>query len=161
MVQRWIAFSEDDAKKFLQEALNIRRRSRIFVNALSRLAEATAGQGTMRSTLSSNKFARIQDSFRIERLFEPTMKVTRHLARCFRPPSFFRQTDSVFACDHAAPRQHLLKEIVKRALDLFTHSSVAIVAACHDVDVNVAVPGVAEAGDRKSVLHLKLLCEFH
>ena len=107
------------------------------------------------------KFAGIQNSFRIERLLEPTMKITRHLARCFRPPPFFCQTDSVFACDHAAPRQHLRKKIVERAFDLFAHSSVAIVAVCHDVDVNVAVPGVAEAGDRKSMFRLQLFGELH
>src|ERR1700730_6376855 len=75
----------------------------------------------------SKKFARIQNSFRIERLFEPTMKITRHLTRRFRPPPFFCQTDSVFACDHAAPRQHLGKKIVECAVDLFTHRCVAIV----------------------------------
>src|SRR5512132_2340848 len=108
-----------------------------------------------------NKFVGIQNSVRIERLLEPTMKVTRHLTCCFRPPSFFCQTDSVFACDHAAPRQHLRKKIVERALDLFAHSSVAIVALCHDVDVNITVSGVAEARDRKSMLCLQLVGEFH
>src|SRR3954467_15294613 len=98
----------------------------------------------------SKKFAGIQDSVGIERLLEPMMKLTRHLARCFRPPSFFCQTDSVFTCDHAAPRQYLLKKIVERAFDLFAHSGVPIIAICHDVDVNVAVTGVAEAGHRKS-----------
>src|SRR5882757_11165083 len=93
----------------------------------------------------SKKFARIQNSFRIERLFEPTMNIARHRTRRFRPPPFFCQTDSVFACDHAAPRQHLRKKIVERALDPFTHTSVAVIAVCHDVDVNVAVPGVAKA----------------
>src|SRR5262245_46778150 len=86
---------------------------------------------TTRSTFSSNKLSRIQNFVGIERLLEPTMKLTCHLTRCFRPPSFFCQPDSVFACDHAAPRQHLGKKIVERAFDLFTHSSVAIVAICH------------------------------
>src|SRR5882757_3962641 len=102
----------------------------------------------------SKKFARIQNSFRIERLFEPTMKITRHLTRRFRPPPFFCQTDSVFARDHAAPRQHLRKKIVERTLDPFAHSSVPIIPVCHDVDVNVSVSGVAKARDRKSMLCL-------
>ena len=109
----------------------------------------------------SNKFAGIQNSVGIERLFQTTMKVARDLARRFRPPPFLCQTNSVFACDHAAPCQHLLKKIVERALDLFAHSGVTIVAVCHDVDVNIAVPGVAEAGDRESMLRLQLLREFH
>ena len=98
----------------------------------------------------SKKFAGIQNSVRIERLFEPTMKITRHLSRRFRPPPFFCQTDSVFACDHAVPRQHLCKKIVERALDLFAHSSVPIILVCHDVDVNVSVSGVAKTGNRKT-----------
>src|SRR4029077_6872417 len=100
------------------------------------------------------KFAGIQNSVRIERLFEPTMKITRHLPLCFRPPPFFCQADSVFACDHPAPRQHLRKKIIERAFDLFAHSSVATVAVCHDVDVNVSVSSVAKTGDRKSMLQL-------
>ena len=66
----------------------------------------------------------------------------------------------MFACDHAAPRQHLRKKIVERAFDLFAHSGVTIVAICHDVDVNVAVTGMAEAGDRESMFRLQLLGEF-
>src|SRR6478672_13508138 len=109
----------------------------------------------------SKKFAGIQNSFRIERLLESTMKLTRHLARCFRPPPFFCQTDSVFACDHAAPRQHLREKIVEREFDAFAHSSVAIVAVCHDVDVNVAVTSMTEAGDRKSMFRLQRFGELH
>src|SRR5437879_2329685 len=89
------------------------------------------------------------------------MKVTCHIARCLRPPAFFCQTDSVFACDHTPPRQHLSKKIVERALDLFSDSRVAIVSIRHDVDVNVAVPGMTEAGDRESMLCLQLVGEFH
>src|SRR5438552_4702237 len=109
----------------------------------------------------SKKFAGIQNSFGIERLFEPTMKITRHLTRRFRPPPFFCQTDSVFACDHAAPRQHLRKKIVERTLDPFAHSSVPIIPVCHDVDVNVSVSGVAKAGDRESMFRLPRLGELH
>src|SRR4029077_9737928 len=124
-------------------------------------AQATARQGTTRFTFSSNKLSWVQNIVRIERLLEPTMKITRHLARRFRPPPFFCQTDSMFACDHAAPCQHLRKKIIERAFDLFAHSSVATVAVCHDVDVNVSVSSVAKTGDRKSMLHLQLLSEFH
>src|SRR6266702_4774421 len=100
---------------------------------------------TMRGRVpESKKFAGIQNPVRIERLLEPTMKIARHLTRRFGPPPFFRQTDSVFACDHAAPCQHLRKKIVEPALDLFTHSSVPIIPVCHDVDVNVSVSGMAK-----------------
>src|SRR6266513_3127562 len=102
----------------------------------------------------SKKFAGIQNSVRIERLLEPTMKITRHLTRRFRPPPFFCQTDSVFACDYAAPRQHLRKKIVERAPDPFAHSDVTIITICHDVDVNVSISGVAKTGDRESIFRL-------
>src|SRR5215470_5452762 len=79
-----------------------------------------------RSNFIVDKFAGIQNSVRIERLFEPAMKVTSDIARRFRPPAFLCQADSVFACDHAAPREHLRKKIVERTLDLFADSRVAI-----------------------------------
>ena len=62
-------------------------------------ALTTAGAGIP----ESKKFAGIQNSVRIERLLEPTMKVTCDIARGVGPPAFFRQTDSVFACDDTAP----------------------------------------------------------
>src|SRR5262249_41279934 len=96
-----------------------------------------------------------------ERLLEPAMKVSRDIAGCFGPPAFLCQTDSVFACDDTAPREHLGKKIVERALDLFAHSRIAIVSVCHDVDANVAVTGVTKAGDRESMLCLQLPGEFH
>ena len=74
----------------------------------------------------SDEFSWIQDVIWIERFLQPAMKITRHRTRGFRPPAFFCQTDSVFAGNHAAPCQHLFKQIVERALHAFTYSSVAI-----------------------------------
>src|SRR4030095_2260327 len=113
------------------------------------------------ANFASNKFAGIQNSVGIERLLEPTMKVTRHLARRFRPPAFLCQADSVFACNHTAPSEDLRKKIVERALNLFADGMVAIVSVRHDVDVNIAIAGVAEAGNRESMLCLQLLGELH
>jgi len=89
------------------------------------------------------------------------MKAPRNFAAGFRPPAFLGQTDPVFACNDAAPSQHLCEEIVERVLDLFAHRGVAIVTIGHDVDVNVAVPCVTETGNRKSILRLQCLREFH
>ena len=89
------------------------------------------------------------------------MKITRDIARCLWPPALFCQADSVFACDHTAPPQHLGKKIVERAFDFFAHSRIAIVSIGHDVDMNIAVPGVTEAGNRESVLCLQAIGEFH
>src|SRR5215831_16294602 len=102
----------------------------------------------------SDEFSWIQDVIWIERFLQPAMKITCHRTRRFRPPAFFCQTDSVFACNHAAPCQHSFKQIVERALHTVTYSSVAIVPVCHDVDVNVAVTSVTKAGNRESMLCL-------
>src|SRR5262245_25360308 len=88
------------------------------------------------------------------------MKVTCDIARGVGPPAFFRQTDSVFACDDTAPGQYLRKKIVERALDSVAHGRIAIVSVCHDVDVNIAVSRMAEASDRESMLCLQPLGEF-
>src|SRR6266576_6109657 len=88
------------------------------------------------------------------------MQLTRHVAGRLGPPAFFGHPDSMLAGNYAAPGQHLCEEIVERVLDCFAHTCVAIVTVCHDVDVNVAVPGVTETGDRKSILRLQFLREF-
>src|SRR5438552_5249167 len=108
-----------------------------------------------------NKFSGIQNSVWIQRVFEAAMQLARHVAGRLGPPAFFGQADPMFACNDATPRKDLREEIVQSALDVFAHRGVAIVTVCHDVDVNVAVPSVTKAGDRKSVLNLKCLREFH
>src|SRR5205814_6187493 len=124
-------------------------------------AEENAARGRAVSTyrgrvppLKSHEFSWIQNVIRIESLFQAAMKIACNVARCLRPPAFFCQADSVFACDHAAPPQHLGKKIVERAFDFFAHSRIAIVSIGHDVDVNIAVPGVTKARNRKSMLCL-------
>jgi hypothetical protein len=82
------------------------------------------------------------------------VQLARNVTGRLRPPAFFCQADPVFACNHAAPRQHLCEKIVEGALDFFANGRVAIVSIRHDVDVNVAVSSMAEAGDGKSVLRL-------
>ena len=89
------------------------------------------------------------------------MQIARHVAGCLRPPTLLGQADPVLACNDATPGQHLCKEIVERVVDSFAHSSVAIVTVCHNVDVNIAIPGVTKAGNRKSILSLHGFGEFH
>src|SRR5205814_8335614 len=88
------------------------------------------------------------------------MQLARHVAGRLRPPAFFSQADSMFAGNYAAPSQHLSEKIVERVVDLFAYRGVATVTIRHDVDMNVAVPGVTETGDRKSILSLQFLREF-
>src|SRR6266536_6029962 len=96
----------------------------------------------------------------IKRLFELAMQLTHDFARRLRPPALFRQTDSVLARDHSAPRQHLRKKIVERAVHFLSYLRITIIL-CHDVDMNVPVPGVAKASDGKSVFCLQRPSKFH
>ena len=89
------------------------------------------------------------------------MQLARHVTRRLRPPAFLGQADSVLTGNYAAPGQHLCEKIIERVLDLFAYRGVAIIPVCHDVDVNVAVPGVTETGDWKSIRALQFLREFH
>ena len=82
------------------------------------------------------------------------MQIARDIACRLGPPAFFRQPDSVFAGDNAAPLQDLREELIQRALDFLTHRSLAIVTVGHDVDMHVAITGMTKTGDRKSVLAL-------
>ncbi len=88
------------------------------------------------------------------------MQIARDFAHRLRPPAFFRQPDSVFAGNHAAPRQNLREKFVESAIDFFAHGCLTIVPIRHDVDVNVAVAGVTETRDRKSMFVLQLLREL-
>src|SRR5436309_1389320 len=101
---------------------------------------------------SADEFPRIQNPIRIKDLFELAMKIAHRLAGRVRPPAFFGQTDSVFSGDDAAPGHDLLKQFVESALHFFAHGGIAIVTVGHDVDMNVAVAGMAETGDWKSRL---------
>jgi len=89
------------------------------------------------------------------------MQLANNWTGGLRPPTFFGQANSMLAGNYAAPGQHLCEEIVERVFDFFAHNCVAIVTIRHDVDVNVAVPGVTETGDWKSILSLQCLREFH
>ena len=66
----------------------------------------------------------------------------------------------MLAGNHTAPLQHLRKKIVQCAIDFFAHGCVPVEPIRHDVDVNVAVAGVPETGDRKSMFRLKSFGEL-
>src|SRR6202022_5008645 len=96
-----------------------------------------------------------QNAVRIDNLFESAMESARNFGGRLRPPAFFGETNPVLAGNYPTPLQHLREKLVKRAIDSFAHGCVAIETVCHDVDVNVAVTGVTEASDRKSMFRLK------
>src|SRR6266487_7153652 len=97
-----------------------------------------------------NKFSRIQNPMWIKRMLELLMYVARNIACRLRPPAFFREPDSVLACDHSAPRQHLRKKIIERLFQFVAHDRVTIISIRHDIDMNVSVTGMTKTGDRES-----------
>lgn len=107
-----------------------------------------------------NKFSGIQNIVWIDNPFDLVVHIAHDLARRFRPPAFFGETDPVFARNHAAPSEHLREKFVERVFYSLTNSGIAIILVRHNVYVNVAVAGVTETRDRKTVLRAELLGEF-
>ena len=64
----------------------------------------------------------------------------------------------MFPGDGSSPGNHLTEERVERRLDLLGAFALLFLGD-HDVHMDVAVAGMAEAGDREAGLFLKLLCE--
>ena len=121
---------------------------------------ASTQRGRVRGGLRyRHKLSGIENVFRIDRLLQPRVERARHLARGLGPPAHFRETDSMFACDHAAPREHLREELVERLLDPRLHGRILEIRG-HDIDMNVAVAGVAESRNGKSVTRLQFAREL-
>ena len=66
------------------------------------------------------------------------------------PPGFFSQTDAVLTADHSAHGEDAPEQLIQNTM----HSAIVGSGAGrgHQVDVNVAVAGVAKAGNRDAVL---------
>ena len=69
------------------------------------------------------------------------------------PPSFFRKADSVLAADHPTHSEDAAEKLVENAV----HAGVVGLrpGGGHEVDVDIAVSGVAEAGDRDAIFFLQ------
>ena len=121
------------------------RGERCFSPRLASLREMFRG--------SLNEFAGIEDMLRIQHLFQFLMQLPDPRRRRLFPPRFFRQADPMLAGDHALPFQDLRKKLVQRAVGFLPHAG--NVHVHHQVDVNVAVAGVAEGGDLDVVTALE------
>ena len=66
------------------------------------------------------------------------------------PPAFFGEAYAVLAGDDAAPGEDLGEEFVEGEAYFFADGGVVVIGG-HDVGVDVAVAGVAEAGDGEAV----------
>lgn len=96
---------------------------------------------------------------RVERPLESLVQVSRGLAGRFRPPSFLGQANPMLSGNHSAPGEHLLEKLIERTLYSVAHRRVAIMIS-HDVDVDVAIPGVTKCRYRKAVANLQSGREF-
>src|SRR4051812_20193540 len=114
------------------------------------MCRSTTASCVPTGAVSIQKLPGIQDAVWVECLLETLMQFARNIARRLGPPALLRQADAMFAGYHATPREHLREKFVQRVLHFLTHRRVTIVAIGHDVDVNIAVPCVAEARDWES-----------
>ena len=69
------------------------------------------------------------------------------------PPRFFGEADSVLAADHTPDGKNPVEQLIKNP----AHAGIVWLGAGrgHEVDVDVAVPGVAKAGDRNMIFFLQ------
>src|SRR5882672_507767 len=92
-----------------------------------------------------DKLSRGQDPAWIEGLFHLPMQLADPHIRRLRPPALFREANPVLAGDGATPIEDLTKEIVQGGLR--TGVTVRLREVDHDVDVDVAVAGMAKGRD--------------
>src|SRR5688572_25187 len=76
------------------------------------------------------------------------MKRAHFFASRQGPPSFLGETDPVFASDNTLPCEDLPEQIVQRRVSALF--AAAFFEVNHDIDVNVAIPGMTEARDRQA-----------
>src|SRR4029079_400993 len=91
---------------------------------------------------ASEDLAGVQDAARIERRLYPLQECDLRCVQLDAQVRLLREPDAMFAADRAFQRDHTLEEHALRLLrprHLFR-----IVTVNHEIDVNVAVPGMAK-----------------
>src|SRR6266571_9154154 len=99
------------------------------------------------------ELAWVQNAFRVEGVFNGAMQGADFLSSRVRPPSPFGQSNAVFTGDSTAPAEDLMEQIVQGGFASFQR--VGLRRLDHHVDVDVAVPRVAEAGHGQAMFFLK------
>ncbi|MDB6016790.1 MAG: hypothetical protein JWR19_1279 [Pedosphaera sp.] len=100
-----------------------------------------------------DEFAGVEDVVGVEGVFDALMEVAELGAGGEFPPGHFGEADAVFAGDDAAPGEDLTEEVVEGGIAAGRGTRPRGVH--HDVDMDVAVTGVAETGDGEAVLLLE------
>src|SRR2546426_9210494 len=106
--------------------------------------------------LSGNlqEFAGIQNVVRVKSALDFGVEGADFAGGGPGPPFLFGEADAVFAGNGAPELEDLREEIVERGFG--AAFGAGRVEVDHDVDMNIAIPGVAEAGDGQAVFLLQL-----
>ncbi len=108
---------------------------------------------------SAEELARVQEAAGIEGVFDGLVEGAAGVVDGVGEPAFFGDADAVFAADDAAEAEDVAEEIVEGNVGAGALIRVLHVGD-HDVDVDVAVAGVAEAGDGEATADLEACGEF-
>ncbi len=100
------------------------------------------------------KFAGVEDVVWVEGFFEGEVGLVGDIGDGVAPPAVFGDADAVFSCDGAFPGDDLEEEFVEGGFGAFADGGV-FHGGDHDVDVDVAVASVTEAGDGEAGLFLE------
>ena len=108
---------------------------------------------------SAEEFPRVEEAAGIEGVFDGLMEGAAGVVDGVGEPAFFGDADAVFAADDAAEAEDVAEEIVEGGVGAGALIRVLHVWD-HDIDVDVAVAGVAEAGDWEAAANLEACGEF-
>lgn len=108
---------------------------------------------------SAEEFAWVEEAAGIEGVFDGLMEGAAGVVDGVGEPAFFGDADAVFAADDAAEAEDVAEEIVEG--NVCAGALIRVLHVWdHDIDVNVAVAGVTEAGDREAAADLEGGGEF-
>ena len=96
---------------------------------------------------------------RIERLLKTRVHCAGDIAGRLRPPAFLGEANAVLAGDHAAPSENLRKQFIESEFDPIVHGQIVVMRR-HNIDVNVAVAGMAEGRNWKTMTRLEFTGEL-
>src|ERR1043166_1726439 len=102
---------------------------------------------------SLNELAWVENSTRVEGVLYRAVQLADRLGDGQRPPGLFGEADAMFAGNGALPGEGLAEKLIQGSVGAAGGLRLAIVH--HHIDMDVAVAGVAEAGDGQAVLRLQ------
>ena len=92
------------------------------------------------------EFPRVEDALWVQGIFDLVVEVHGSVTECLSDPWFFGQADTVFTADDAAVTDDPAEEFIEGGIGFLFDFRVGVILH-HDVGVDIAVSGVAEACD--------------